>query len=121
MLNGVRAMTDDLNFRQEQAAIPLHEAIVPSEETHRLLLLSLSFSLLSTLLAIFVTIESRRESKAAKRKTEAANRKKDQALKNELQELHKEIALLKKNRDVPNDARDDISQPPAVAPVTCQF
>jgi Na+/melibiose symporter-like transporter len=94
MCGGGGAMTDDLNSRQEQAAVQVHEAIVPSEETHRLLVLSLVLSLLSTLLALFVTIKSRRETKATNKK----EKREQKNIKKELQEIHKEIALLKESQ-----------------------
>ena len=53
----------------ENIIFPILDPIIPSNKIYRLLLLSLVLSLLSTILAIFVTIKSRQE-------TESANNKK---------------------------------------------
>jgi len=93
-------MAGGLSSREEQAEAELEEALVPCEETYRLLLLSLWFSLLSSALGIFVTIKSRMETEAENRKAKAEKKKEQKKLKKELEELREEIALLKKSREI---------------------
>jgi len=59
--------------------------------THRLLLLTLLLSAISSVLAIVVATQSWRETEAADKKKEQAEKK----AKRELQELHEEIIWLK--------------------------
>jgi len=77
--------------KSKERELEIDENIIRSEETYRLLILSLLLSLLSTLLAIYVTIRSRRENEV----TDKEGEKTIQKIKRELHELHEEIALLK--------------------------
>lgn len=62
-----------------------------SDEIFRLLLFTLLLSAVSSILAIFVAIITRQNSKAENKKKEQTEKN----IKKELAELHKEIALLK--------------------------
>lgn len=79
--------------KSKERELEINESVIRSEETYKLLILSLILSLLSTLLAIYVTVRSRQESDASSKDSE----KTIKCMKKELLELHEEIALCKRN------------------------